>query len=191
MKKRLPYRYGRIFWVAGAVLASSLLATGCGITQAPKAIYLRSRALAGGSVDVTVHIAADANQNSPVAVDLLVVYDEGLMAKLLQMTAREWFAQRDQIRRDFKDGEGFDAWGWEWIPAQKIPVQELPLKPSALGALVFADYDSPGTHRFRIDPFEDIVLHLNETDFVAETEKSYEKRISESQIFTDVAGDSQ
>lgn len=191
MKKRLLFCYGRISLSLGVCLVALLLVTGCAITQAPKAIYLRTRAMAGATVDVTVHIAADANQNSPIAVDLLVVYDEKLMARLLQMTAREWFAQRDQIRRDFKDGEGFDAWAWEWIPGQKIPVQELPLKPAALGALVFSDYDSPGTHRSRIDPFLDIILSLNETGFTAETEESFEKRISESRIFTDADSDSQ
>jgi type VI secretion system protein len=159
--------------------------TACGITRAPKAVYLRARALAGGDVDVTVNIASDANRNSPIAVAVLVVYDEDLMAKLLQMTAAQWFEQRMQLRRDFKDGEGFDSWEWEWVPGQRIPVQSLPLKPPAKGALVFADYAVPGIHRFRIDPFKDIVIHLKETAFTVETEESFEDRMSESKIFTD------
>lgn len=166
------------------LLACLLVVCGCGITQAPKAVYLRTRSLVGSSVDVTVHIAEDANQNSPIAVELLVVYDDGLMARLLKMTATQWFAQRDQVRRDFKDGEGFDSWAWEWVPGQKIPVQKLPLKPAALGALVFADYTVPGTHRFRIDPFEDMVLELGGTGFTVETVEGFEKRIVESKIFT-------
>lgn len=165
------------------LLACLLVVVGCGITQAPKAVYLRTRSLVGSSVDLTVHIAEDANQNSPIAVEFLVVYDAGLMARLLEMTAAQWFAQRDQIRRDFKDGEGFDSWAWEWVPGQKLPVQKLPLKPAALGALVFADYAIPGTHRVRIDPFEDMVIELAETDFTVETVEGFEKRIVESKMF--------
>ena len=182
-KKPIGFSSGWVRVLLPFILAAQLILCGCGITKAPKAIYLRTRSLAGGSLDVTVKIAEDANQNSPIAVELMVVYDEELMARLLKMTASQWFAERDQIRRDYKDGEGFDSWGWEWVPGQKIPVQELPLKPSAQGALVFADYAVPGTHRFRIDPFEDIIIHLKNTEFVVETVESFEDRISKSSVF--------
>ena len=182
MSQLFPTRIYRLMLLLPACL---LVVCGCGITKAPKAVYLRARSLVGSSVNVTVRIAEDANQNSPIAVEFLVVYDEGLMARLLEMTAAQWFVQRDQIRRDFKDGDGFDSWGWEWIPGQRIPVQKLPLKPAALGALVFADYAIPGTHRFRIDPFEDIVIELAETGFTVETVEGFEKRITESEIFSE------
>jgi type VI secretion system protein len=126
---------------------------------------IRTRSLMGGRLHVTVEIDEKANQDNPIALDLLFVYDEKLLERLLQMPAKEWFEKRDQIKRDYLEGDGLDYWGWEWVPNQKIPIQELPLKSGAEGALVFADYLSPGDHRIRVDPFKDISIHLKKEDF--------------------------
>lgn len=176
-----PKRVGaaeRCLRAAVLALLAGLLAVGCGITEAPKAVYLRSRALAGGRVDVRVLVAPNANENSPVAVDLIYVYDESLLERLTALSAAEWFAQREQVRRDFLPGEGADVWSWEWVPGQKIPVQQLPLKPAAMAGLVFADYHTPGNHRFRVDPFDDLVIRLGPQDLTVETEEALEERLS-------------
>jgi len=116
---RLYRAYGILTGPALWVLLIGMLAmvvTACGsspVTQQPSWLYRNTRAIIGGQVDVTVEIADNANQNSPIAVDLIVVYDEKLMEQLLGMTAGDWFARRSQIRRDYLDGAGFDSWGWE------------------------------------------------------------------------------
>ncbi len=132
---------------------------------------IRTRAFLGGRLHVKVEISEKANQNSPIPVDLIVVYDEKLMDQLLKMSSKEWFEQREQIKRDYIEGTGLDYWGWEWVPGQRIPVQELPLKPKAKGGLVFADYLVPGAHRSRVDPFKDITIRLLENNFLVESEK--------------------
>ena len=134
-------------------------------SQQPSWLYRTTKAVTGGQIDVKVEIADNANRNSPIAVDLVVVYDEKLMDQLMGMTAGDWFAKRSQIRRDYLDGAGYDAWGWEWIPGQRVPVQRLPLKAAAIGGVVFAKYVTPGAHRSRINPFDDVTIFLREDDF--------------------------
>ncbi len=73
------------------------------------------------------------------------------------MPSKDWFEKREQIKRDYREGESLDYWEWEWVPDQQVPLQELALKPGAVGGLVFAGYNSPGAHRVRIDPLQDIV----------------------------------
>jgi type VI secretion system protein len=147
----------RIFLVSSVLLVAMLLA-GCGL-------FVRTRSLLGGRVDVFVTLSETANGNHPVAVDLLIVRNPELLERLLGMGGREWFAERDQIRRDFLPGEDLDVWSWEWVPGQRVPDQEIPLAAGAKGGLVFAEYLSPGAHRARFDPFSDLHLTFRETGF--------------------------
>jgi type VI secretion system protein len=168
---RLYRKYGiftgtAIWAILIGMLAMTVAACGSSpASQQPSWLYRNTRAVMGGKVEIKVEIAENANQNSPIAVDLIVVYDEKLMEQLMGMTAGEWFAKRSQIRRDYLDGAGFDSWGWEWIPGQKVPVQTLPLKAAAIGGVVFAKFTAPGAHRTRINPFDDVTIFLRETDF--------------------------
>jgi type VI secretion system protein len=154
--------------VRGAVLALCLvvaaLSQGCGIG-------VKTRALVGGKVKVQVFVSQNANQNNPVAVDLLMVYDKNLLKELTRMSAKEWFEKREQIRRDYSEGTGFDAWEWEWVPGQNVNLQELPLKPAAIGGLVFANYLTNGVHRGRFDPHTSVAMNFLETTFTVEPVK--------------------
>ena len=132
---------------------------------------VRARSLLGGKLHVTVNISDKVNQNAPIATDLLLVYNEKLCEDLLKMSAKDWFRQKEQIKRDYIEGVGLDCWSWEWVPGQKIPIQKLPLKSNAKAGIVFADYLSPGAHRIRFSPFEDIVIRLLETDFFVDVQK--------------------
>jgi len=130
--------------------------------------YRYSRAKMGADIDIRVDISDAANQNSPVAVDIVVVSDERLLEKLKNMSAKEWFEKRDQIQRDYPQDTSVHVWSWEWVPGQIVPETELPWKYNAVGAFVFADYLSPGDHRIGLDPFSHIVLRLREKGFSAE-----------------------
>ncbi|WP_207681679.1 hypothetical protein [Desulfonema magnum] len=141
------------------IMAGTLFSCGIGI---------RTRSLLGGKLHFTVNISEKANRNSPIALDLVFIYDEKLLEKLLEMPAKEWFEKREQIKRDNPEGISLDCWSWEWVPGQNIPVQELPLKAAAEGSLIFADYLTPGAHRNRVDPFKDITVRLLEEDFYVE-----------------------
>jgi type VI secretion system protein len=134
-------------------------------------IRVRTRALFGENLDVKIEIADNANENSAVAVDLILVYDKNLLSQLLKLTSKDWFEKRAQIKRDHLKGEGLDLWSWEWVPGQPVQDQKLPLKAEAEGGLIFASYYSPGSHRHRFDPFKDIKIRLMEKEFYVETLK--------------------
>ena len=131
----------------------------------------QTRALLGGKLRTQVHISEKANANSPVALDLVLVYNKKLLKELLRLSAREWFAKRNQYKRDYPNGEGFDVWEWEWVPGQLVSMQVLPLKAKARAGIIFADYLSPGDHRARLDPHQNITIALHETDFTVQSMK--------------------
>jgi type VI secretion system protein len=156
--RHLSYLKFAFLFLAGIMLCS------CGTG-------IRMRALLGGKLQVTTDVSVKANENNPIAVDLILVYNEKLLEDLIKMPSKEWFKQKYQIRRDYPEEEGFEFRSWEWVPGQQIPIQVLPLKPAAKAVLIFADYLTPGPHRSRTDPFSDIVIHLGEKDFYVETVK--------------------
>lgn len=151
-----------------SILFLSFFLFGTFLSCSKARLAIRTRAAFGGKFLVKVNISENANLNSPVALDLLVVYDKGLLDELLGLSSKKWFEKREQIKLDHLKGEDLDYWGWEWVPGQKVSEQKIPLKPRAEGGLIFARYLSPGTHRVRINPFKDISVHLLENGFSVE-----------------------
>lgn len=137
------------------VLLASLAACGLGV---------RTRALTGGKLHVEVRAADTANQNHPVAMDVLLVYDRHLLRDLLKLSASEWFEKRDQFQRDDPEGKAFQVWSWEWVPGQHSTVA-LPLQAKAKGGVMFAQYGTRGEHRARLDPHSSVVVELLEKAF--------------------------
>lgn len=104
----------------------------------------------------------DANDSSPVAVDVLVVYDEGVLEKLAQLPASQWFGTREQ---------------WKLDAPTKLRVTELEMVPGsvavvrlgfrerykAAGGLVFAGYPGAGEHRLRVDDLSKISIRLSKS----------------------------
>lgn len=138
------------------VVAMAFTACGLGV---------RTRALVGEKVRVQVQVARQANLNNPVAVDVLLVFDEALLKELQKMPAREWFDKREQIKRDFPDTRGFEVWEHEWVPGQDVAELVLPYRVATKGAVIFANYLTPGDHRGRWDGRENITLGLQEKGF--------------------------
>ena len=134
-------------------------------------IGVRTKAVLGDKLTMKVDISHNANTNSPIALDVVLVYNEDLLKQLIKMPSREWFEKREQIKRDHIQGDGLDYWAWEFVPGQNVDTQILPFKPKAKGGIVFANYFTPGDHRFRIDPFKDFIIHLNEKVFTVELAK--------------------
>jgi type VI secretion system protein len=124
------------------------------------------RSFFGGDLKVQVAVAPNANQNSAVAVELLVISNEQVLSEAMKLTAQKWFEGRDEFRRDHPDG--YVSWSWEWVPGQEVAPQKLAFGVGARAGILFADYSSPGSHRQRFDPHQPIRLHLEETDFTVE-----------------------
>jgi type VI secretion system protein len=103
-----------------------------------------------------------ANDNSPTAVEAVMVYDATLLKSLLTMSAADWFSSRDQLRNDFPDG--FASMAWEVVPGQQLDLRTLPFK-KGLALLVFANFRSAGPHRARLDARSRARITLSDRDF--------------------------
>ncbi|MBP5970211.1 type VI secretion protein [Pseudomonas sp. NIBR-H-19] len=95
-------------------------------------------------------VAPKANDDTPIAVDFIAVNDPDLLKQLSGINASQWFAQREQYQRDYR--QLMSVWGLELVPGQFIDRQPFPLEgKKAAGLLVFASYNTPGAHRLRLD----------------------------------------
>jgi hypothetical protein len=147
--------------VALAALALALPLAGC-------AKLLPFRAFFGGTMKVAVSVPPSINQNSPVPVEVLLVYDSSLLGQLNAMTATQWFAQREQFMKTRPPGQGYQSTFWVWVPGQSVAEQAISYHPLVRGGIVFAGYFSPGDHRIDILPFRDIAISLGARDFTVQ-----------------------
>lgn len=114
--------------------------------------------------DITIVADQDANDNSAVPVEYVVVYDQAVLVKLLSMPARQYFLQERQLKNDYPNI--LEAWRWEVTPGQALLGQ--PAKHTGddpIGAVVFADYTSPGDHRVRVGAGEQVRIELKKDAF--------------------------
>ena len=146
--------------VSAAVFAVIVLATGaCSMTHKVRSAF-------GGMLPVQVTVAPDANEDSPVAVDLVVLYDKKLLDELLKMPASQWFTGKAQFLADH--GRQVGVQGWEWVPGQKVAPLSIDYKAGAKQVVLFADYHSVGEHRAVVQPQQPFRLILAEREMTLE-----------------------
>lgn len=114
-------------------------------------------------VDVTVEAPDSINRDTPVAVEVVYVYQPALVDTLSSLTSDQWFERHPDLA--WKHPNGFDRWRWEWVPGQSIPTQHLPLRFFTRGVFVYAGYRAPGAHRAQIPPYRSFELQLNQNGF--------------------------
>ncbi|MFT6590558.1 MAG: type VI secretion system protein [Rhodoferax sp.] len=140
------------------ILATSLSA--CGVTNLlmPKGSRLDWNGL-------TVLAAEGVNLNTPVALDIVFLRDEATYAMVSKLPASQWFASRKDLVKTFP--EGLSYLSMEITPGQTLKFSAKSFDSARLaGALVFADYLTPGEHRMRIDQLQgDLLLQLDERAF--------------------------
>lgn len=100
---------------------------------------------------VSIYAEPEANQNSAIAVDLVMVYNADLLKTIGKMSAAKYFAASRQLLLD--NPSLLDIWRWELIPGQMVagfvPDHD---KGDAYGAYIFANYLTPGDHRIKVGP---------------------------------------
>jgi type VI secretion system protein len=146
----------RVPWLLIPLL---LVTSSCGLPN-------RVRSMFGGQLPIQVSIAPEANENTPLAVELIVVYENKIVDKLLEKTARDWFKGREQFLRDYPDG--VKSWKWEWVPGQEVQPIEIAYGVGAKQVVLFADYLTPGEHRAKIDPQRPFRLILGPSELELE-----------------------
>ncbi|HKS24477.1 MAG TPA: hypothetical protein VJZ76_16880 [Thermoanaerobaculia bacterium] len=126
------------------------------------------RSLFGGRLPFQVAIAPDANNNSAVAVDLVIVYDAKLADELLKVRAADWFDAK-QKRQFLADHVGkVKVQGWEWVPDQRVEERSVSYEAGARKVIIFASYLSEGDHRAAVDPQQPFRIVLANADFSVE-----------------------
>jgi type VI secretion system protein len=122
--------------------------------------------------EVVIAAVPGANQNSPVAVDVVMVLDEATLEKIAALPAPKWFQTRADMLRTFPGTYIYKS--WEVSPGQTLRLRGDAFgTPSVVGVFVFADYLSPGEHRMRVEQLQDgIIIELGVRGFTVSPYKA-------------------
>ncbi|ACC75056.1 hypothetical protein PPMP20_01110 [Paraburkholderia phymatum] len=114
---------------------------------------------------VTLSASDEVNNNSAVAVDVVLVSDDAMLARVAEMPASKWFTGRSDLVRTYPKNLRYRS--WEIVPGQHVEVSGDEFAgPRVAGAFVFANYEGPGAHRVRIEHFSGhIVVQLDSNNF--------------------------
>jgi len=112
---------------------------------------------------VSIIAEPDANQNSAIAVDLVIIYSEDLVKILGQMSASKYFGDSKQLLLD--NPSLLDIWHWELVPGQIVQSFEPPQEEGdAYAAYIFANYITHGDHRVKVAPDGNVKVLLMKND---------------------------
>lgn len=113
---------------------------------------------------IALEVAPNANANSALAVDLVLVLDGKLVGQFTQLGAADWFKNRAQLQT--ANPTGIAVQSFEVMPGQSGPRYKIPSKyRSALGAFIYADYPGKDTHRAQVDGLDEVVVKLGTKGF--------------------------
>jgi type VI secretion system protein len=133
-------------WIAAVLLAAQLAACGSLLPKGTRVAWS----------ELTLSAAPNANQNSPVAVDVVMVLDDAMLARLAELPAAKWFGARADLQKTFPQSLSYLS--WELVPGQTIRVPASAFgSPRVSAVLVFANYTTPGAHRARVEDLKGAV----------------------------------
>ena len=136
---------------------------GCGIPKTLAKKVARTAHVSSGQLSLQVALSPSANQNSPVAVDVLLISDKSFLKTAQTLSANDWFRKKMQLQRQFP--KGMDIKSWEWVPGQTVaPINfDVPLETQA--AIMFANYASAGPHSASLPTRGKVSVFLDDDDF--------------------------
>lgn len=112
---------------------------------------------------ITINVEPGANDNAPIAIDMVAAADDVTLAMLQGMSASQWFNAKQQLQRDYP--ETIQVWSLELVPGSRFQTEHIPLRGApAEGVLLFAHYQSEGEHRLRLDNPDTLNLLLMADD---------------------------
>jgi len=114
-------------------------------------------------LNLDVGIDSEANKNSPVAMDVVLIKDKNFWKTAPDMSAKDWFARKDDLQRRY--GKKLQVSSWEWVPGQPIAPITVKVPRWLYGAMVFANYPSPGSHSAPLPAGGKVSISLGEEDF--------------------------
>ena len=122
------------------------------------------RSFFGETFDVTAYVATVANDERPLAVDIIYAYDDDMMKELMKLSARDWFERKQQILSDNPGEDVLEVFSYEWTPGTTRTVH-LPLRGGASGGVMFVNYFYDGAYRHRLDLFTDVEVSFEHHEF--------------------------
>lgn len=112
---------------------------------------------------ITIYSSPETNAGRPIAVDLVFITDKTVWQSISKLNARDYFAAREQLRRDFPNG--YRAVSWELQAGQYVPQTATKAPYNLIGTLIFANYSSEGEHRMVLRKVKAGTLVLGADDF--------------------------
>ncbi|MGE3176498.1 MAG: hypothetical protein AB7O32_03435 [Vicinamibacterales bacterium] len=106
------------------------------------------------ALTLRVAVAPDANDRTPIPVDVVFVWDKAVAGKVAPLTATAWFGTKAQFLQDDPKRQMLTVCEWEWVPGQVVPEINLAVPVAARrwiqGVFLFANYRTPGSHRAQV-----------------------------------------
>ena len=135
------------------------------IVHFPSCASKESSEISEGKVYIIdVESKPNANLGSPIAVDIVSVYDDQIVNEFESIPASEWFNAKNEYKDRLK--EKIYIFDHEFIPGEQVQVEyTTEVKKEPVTNFLFANYNTPGEHRVRVDEFKMLRIILEEADF--------------------------
>lgn len=114
-----------------------------------------------------INVADGANDNFPIAMDLVTITDKKIIADIGKLTSNDWFERRMQVMRDAQGK--ISVASFEWVPGQHAGPIAVAIAPKTRVAYVFAKYMNVGSHRALIDVKAPVVINMGVEDFTLQS----------------------
>lgn len=101
------------------------------------------------ALHVRMTIAPDANGNAPVILSVVFVKNPALQQKVMELSAKQWFAKREQLLRDNRR-EITESY-YEFVPGQQVPQLDYKIASGTSQGILFVNYGGPSPHRYVFD----------------------------------------
>ncbi|WP_433964481.1 hypothetical protein [Tunturiibacter gelidiferens] len=124
---------------------------------------LRKVSHVSGQMTLDAMVAPDANQNMPVAVDVVMIDNKKTLAELSTFTAHAWFDKRTDYLRMHPNALHVSS--WEWIPGQQLASIKISQTAAANGILLFANYSTAGDHNAVLPRSGTVHIEFGPKDF--------------------------
>jgi type VI secretion system protein len=126
------------------MLAAASVLSGCALKHPAKS--LKQAVGHPPSLALQVNVAADANVDSVVPFDVVVVRNKGLLKQISQLDAATWFGPKGRCNYRGGPKAKVQFYSWELVPGQTFQLV-VPVTADTQAVYGFADYSTPGDHR--------------------------------------------
>lgn len=121
--------------------------------------------------EVRFKVDGEVNNNTPVAVHILFVDDEGLIKRLGEMSSDEYFRNCEQILNDYRSV--VEIFSQTIIPGQNNdPLYIFPKSVLSKMCVMFVNYGTPGAHRYNVGSDRIIELQMGPLGYMVNTVKA-------------------